>query len=103
MTSRPSRIVHNGAKIRDTRTILNSLNGHFINIVKIVNKLESKESSFSYVNSNLQNKQKNQVFDVKFITPFEVSEIIKKLDTCKATGIDQISASVWKHFGDHIY
>ena len=50
MTSRPSRIVHNGAKIRDTRTILNSLNGHFINIVKIVNKLESKESSFSYVN-----------------------------------------------------
>ena len=42
---------------------------------------------------------KSQVFDVQFITPFEVSEIIKKLDTCKATGIDeiQISADVLKH------
>ena len=70
MTSRPSRIVHNGARIEDTRTILNSLNGHFINIVKIINKLEFKESSLSFVNSNLQNKLKNQVFDVKFITRF---------------------------------
>ena len=81
---------------------MNSLNDHNINIAKIVNKIEFKGSSFYYVNSNLQNKVKNQVFDVKFITPFEVSEIIKKLNTCKATGIDEISANVLKHFGDHI-
>ena len=52
--------------------------------------------------SYLQNKLKSHVFDVQFITPFEVSEIIKNLDTCKATGIDEISADVLKHCQDYI-
>ena len=46
VTSLPTRIVYNGAKIKDTPAILNSLNDHFINIAKIVNKVEFKESPF---------------------------------------------------------
>ena len=42
------------------------------------------------------------MFDVQFITPFEVIEIIEKIDTCKATGIDEISADVLKHCQDYI-
>ena len=82
--------------------MLNCLNDHFINIAKIVNKTKFDENSFSYVHSYLQNKLKSQVLDLQFLTPFEVSEIIKKLDTCKATGIDYISADVLKHCQDYI-
>ena len=73
----PPRIKYNGVEVEDTRSILNCLKDHFINIAKIVNKSEFDENSFSYVHSYLQNKLKNQVFDVQFITPFEVSEIQK--------------------------
>ena len=54
LSALPPWIKYNGAEVEDTRSILNCLNDHFINIAKIVNKWEVDENSFSYVYSYLQ-------------------------------------------------
>ena len=46
LSALPPRIKYNGLEVEDTRSILNCLNDHFINIAKIVNKSEFDENSF---------------------------------------------------------
>lgn len=42
------------------------------------------------------------VFEIDFITPFEVKKLIDKLDANKATGIDGIGPKILKSCGDHL-
>ena len=97
----PSKIVFNGEHIQGTKNILNSFNDHFINIASIVNKSKFNESNFSLLRSHLHHILKDQAFDIYF-TPLMVRQFLSKLETNKASGIDGISATILKYYGDHI-
>ena len=98
----PEKIVRGGKEIDDKLDIVNELNRHFVNISNIVNKMEFAEETFSSLKSKLDSVLQNATFEIKYITPLEVKNIIDKLNINKSTGIDGIGPMILKHCGDTI-
>ena len=98
----PQRIINNDSVIDGSLNILNELNRHFVNISHILDRTAFVQSNFSKMERNLNEKLCNYVFEIKYITPYEIRKIIDKLDTSKATGLDGIGPKILKHCGDVI-
>lgn len=98
----PRNIVYNGDKIENQLQILNAFNEHFVNISNLVQKTELVKDNFIPLKQFLSKKLNHANFDIKTITPFEVSKIIEKLNPNKSTGLDGISAKTLKYSSDAI-
>ena len=98
----PEKLVKDNQSVDGRVNIINELNNHFVNISNIVEKVRFSTCHFTELKHKLDSKLKFKEFDIKYISAFEVNEIIKKLDGNKATGLDEISPKIIKHCGDYI-
>ena len=73
-----------GIGIDDGLDIINELNDHFVNISNIISKLKFKKETFHSLQLKLDIELQGHKFDIKYITPFEVKQIIEKLDVNKS-------------------
>ena len=83
----PPRLKTHDGFLEGNHYISNELNSHFVNIWNIVNKLEFHEENFSALQSKLDSELFGHEFDIAYITPFEVTKIIEKLDIKKSSGV----------------
>ena len=97
-----SKIEKSDHVIENDINIVNELNKHFINISSIVTKTPFPENNFSKLKDTLNTVLGLNVFEIPYITTFEVKNIISKLNTHKSTGLDGIGPNIIKSSGDTI-
>ena len=89
-------------EVDDNLNIVNELNKHFINISNIITKTSFSNKNFSDLKNQLDSKLESNIFDINFITPFEVRKIIDKLNINKSTGLDGIGKKkieiLWRYY-----
>ena len=98
----PQRLQTVNGQIHGQANIINELNKHFINISNIVQKVKFSNSHFEELKHKLDMSLKYKSFNINYISAFEVKQIIDKMDSNKATGIDEIGPKLLKHCGDYI-
>lgn len=98
----PDKLIVNNQVSEGMFDIINELNKHFVNISNIVDKVEFSNLNFAKLKQNLDHKLKFIEFNIDFISALEVKQIIDKLDSNKATGLDEIGPRILKHCGDYI-
>ena len=98
----PSKLTKDNEELEDKLSIVNELNYHFVSISNIITKMKFEESNFTLIKTTLNSILRNNIFDIDFITMFEVRKIINKLDVNKSTGVDGIGPAVLKYCGDII-
>jgi len=95
-------MLNNNTVVDGTLNILNKFNRHFVKVSEIIDKTSFSQGNFAALENILDEKLGTEVFDIAYITPFEVSKIIEKLDSGKASGLDGIGPKILKHCGDII-
>lgn len=98
----PERLIKHNGYIHGKANIINELNKHFINISNIVTRIELSNSNFENLKHRLDASLGHETFNISYISAFEVKAIIDKLDSNKATGIDELGPKIIKHCGDYI-
>lgn len=98
----PKTLSVNNIHIEGEINILNALNEHFVNISNIIQKTHFVKENFFRVEQFLNEKLMHRTFNIEPITPFEVKQLIDKLDINKATGQDGIGPKILKYCGDFI-
>ena len=98
----PNTLSINGNILDNKALIANQLNEHFINIADFINKVNFNEKYFSSLRQTLKQKLGNNVFELQPITVYEVSKIIKNLNSNKSTGLDGLGPKLIKMCGDYI-
>ena len=103
-----NQIVKNGVEINDTNVIAETLNSYFANIGKQIqetiamdgspNEHEGKEKE----TDNEEEEAGDYEFDFREITEEEVLEMLNGLEEHKASGLDNIPASLIKPVASHI-
>ena len=96
------KIEKENIEISGSLNILNELNKHFVNISDIIEKTLFSQNNFTQLEIVLDQKLRDNIFEIKYITPYEVRKIIDKLDSGKASGLDGIGPKILKHCGDVI-
>ena len=98
----PNSLIINNMIIEGKENIVNALNEHFISIAQSVSKSQFDKNNYSLLKSYLDEKLKHNTFDIKFITPFEVSKYIDCLNIKKSSGLDGIGANILKLCKDYL-
>ena len=93
----PSNLCINDTLVEGTESVINELNKHFANISDIIDDV-----NFKRLESHLNEKLSGKHFDIKFVSAFEVKQIIEKLDSQKSSGCDNIGANILKLCKDFI-
>ena len=88
--------------IEGKQQVADALNTHFINIAETIKRSEFEAENINYLKDYIDLKLQNIAFDIDFITPFEVSALIDKLNINKACGLDRIGPNVLKICKDQL-
>ena len=97
----PNKFLINNSEIEGAQNI-NVLNNHFVNICNIINKTSVNSKYINDLKIYLDRKLSNRHFEVKFISPLEVKNIIDKLHSTNSTGNDRIGPKIFKMCRDFI-
>lgn len=98
----PRTLYVNDAYIEGESNILNALNFHFVNISSIIQKTKLVKVNFAKVEQYLNEKLMHNIFDIDFISAYEVKQLIDKLNVNKSSGHDGIGPKLLKYCGDFI-
>ena len=98
----PSNLCINDTLVEGTESVINELNEHFANISDIIDRGPLDDANFKKLESHLNEKLSGNHFDIKFVSAFEVKQIIENLDSKKSSGCDNIGANILKLCKDFI-
>ena len=98
----PPKLVYNDTVKKDDYDILNAFNEHFINIANIIEKKKFVMENFSELKHILDKKLVTNVFEIEYISAFEVKKIIDNLNPKKSSGLDGVGPRILKYCGDFI-
>ena len=98
----PNKLLINNSEIEGAQNVVNALNNHFVNICYINNKTSVNSKYINDLKIYLDRKLSNRHFEVKFISPLEVKNMIDKLDSSKSIGNDGIAPKILKMCKDFI-
>ena len=88
--------------VEGTESVINELNKHFAYISNIIDRGPFDNADFKRLESHLNEKLSGKHFDIKFVSAFEVKQIIENLDSKKLSGCDNIGANILKLCNDFI-
>ena len=98
----PNKLLIDNSEIEGAQNVVNALNNHFVNIYNIINKASVNSKYINDLKIYLDRKLSNRHFEVKFISPLEVKNMIDKLDSSKSIGNDGIGTKILKMCKDFI-
>ena len=92
----PNSLLLGKQVIEGKQQVADALNRHFVNIANSLNKTAFDSTNFDNLKSYLDQKLLKTTFSIDFITSFEVSRLIDKLNVNKSCGIDRIGPNILK-------
>ena len=98
----PQLCLSNDKILDDPQKIVNEFNKHFLHVANIIERIPFDTEYFHCIKQNIDIKLKHVKFSIDIITPFEVKQIIDKLNLNKSTGLDGIGPRIIKCARDHL-
>ena len=98
----PQLRMKNDNVLDDPQTIVNAFNDHFLCVANMIERIPFDTEYFEFIKQKIDMKLKKETFSIGLITPFEVKQIIDKLNVNKSTGLDGIGPRIIKCARDNL-